>query len=301
MKLFDLHCDTPSLIYKQQKSLRCNDLHVSLEKATVFEKYVQCAAVWSASDMNDCQCFDFFINACDYFEKETGGFIKSRKDLENTRNCGFILAVEDARLISHIPDGIDILFKKGVRVLTLLWAGASALGNGWDSFGGLTRRGSEILEKAFDIGIIPDISHANDEVCSFCLERTKALKKPVIATHSNSRAVCPHLRNLTDENAKAVAKCGGIIGISLFPPHLNGDFADISHITAHIKHYINTAGEESVCLGCDFDGIGSTPEKINSVADLPILFDAICACIGYNAAERIFFNNAYNFFINNLP
>ena len=61
------------------------------------------------------------------------------------------------------------------------------------------------------------------------------------------------------------------------------------------------AGENVVCLGCDLDGIGSTPEGIGHIDDLPRVFDRLSKDLGYKIADKIFFSNAYNFFINNLP
>ena len=80
MKLFDLHCDTPYRLFKDKKHLQDNDLHISLEKAKVFESYIQCAAVWSDSDLCDSDCLDFFYKASSNFEKEAGSFIKTKKE-----------------------------------------------------------------------------------------------------------------------------------------------------------------------------------------------------------------------------
>lgn len=300
MKLFDLHCDTPYRLFKDKLSLSKNDLHISLEKAEIFEKYVQCAAVWSDSDSCDEDCLRFFFDASDYFEKESGGFIKTARELE-TKKEGFILTVEDSRLLSRDISNLSRLYGKGVRVLTLLWGGKSSVGSAWNLGGTLTDFGKEVLEGCFDTGIIPDLSHANDTVISYALERAKERKKAVIATHSNSRSVCNHLRNLTDENAKGIANAGGIIGVSLFPPHLRGETADISDIISHTDYYLSILGTESVCLGCDLDGISTTPKEISDIGDLYRLFDALSKKYGESIAEGIFYNNAYNFFINNLP
>ena len=300
MKLFDLHCDTPYELFRKKKHLQKNDLHVSLEKAEIFEKYIQCAAVWSDSDYSDRDCLDFFFEASSYFEKETGVFIKNAKELRNTNKTGFILTVEDSRLLSGDISNLSRLYDRGVRVLTLLWGAKSCIGSSWNECGSLTDFGKEVLCRCFDIGIIPDLSHANDEVSSYVLDVAKELKIPVIATHSNSRAVCNHMRNLTDENAKRIAACGGIIGISLFPPHLRGEKATVSDITDHIDHYLNVIGQGALCLGCDLDGIGSTPEGISDIGDLPRLYDALSKKYSSRVADSVFFDNAYNFFINNL-
>ena len=107
------------------------------------------------------------------------------------------------------------------------------------------------------------------------------------------------MRNLTDDHAKRIAPLGGIIGISLYPPHLRGEKADISDIIKHIQHYVSICGEGAVCLGCDLDGIDIMPEGILDISSLPLLFDRICTSFGTRCAEDVFFNNAYNFFKNN--
>lgn len=302
MKLFDLHCDTPYELYRQNKSLSKNDLHISLERASVFDKYIQCAAVWSDNALTDKECLESFLKITDRFEKEADGLlIRNRKDLENSKKSAFILTVEDARLLCSDISNLDLLYKKGVRVLTLTWGGHSTMGGAWNTDDPFTKFGEEVIYKCFSKGIIPDISHTNDKAQDRAVLIASELGKPLISTHSNSRAVCPHKRNLTDDRAKKIASLGGIIGISLYPPHLFGDSATVSHITDHIAHYINITGTSSVCLGCDFDGIDKTPKKIENLGDLPCLYDAVSARFNEDIAEKVFFKNAYNFFKNNLP
>ena len=302
MKLFDLHCDTPYRLYKTKERLKDNSLHVSLKNAENFKKYIQCAAVWCEKELSDEDCFFRFFEICDYFERESGSFIKTRADLLHSERDGFILTVEDGRLLCSDLKRLELLYKKGARVLTLLWSGRSVMGSAWNKDdGGLTEFGKDALDYCFELGIIPDLSHANDNAVSYALKTARDRKKSVIATHSDSRSICPHGRNLSDEHARMIAESGGVIGISLYPPHLWGETADISHIIKHIKHYIDLLGCEAVCLGCDLDGIDRTPEGINNVGDLSILYHRLSVDMGSTVADKIFFSNAYNFFINNLP
>lgn len=300
MKLFDLHCDTPSLLYKKGENIKSNSLHVSLDGASCFERYVQCAAVWSDISLCDSQCFDFFKAATEYFKDQVGSFITDASALKE-RQRGFILTVEDSRLISDDTDKVKFLYDSGVRVMTLVWKGLCAVGGGWDTDEGLTKKGADILEGCFDTGIIPDVSHSSDKAALYALQRGRARGLPVIATHSNSRGVCPHKRNLPDHIAKRIAEGGGIIGISLYPPHLHGDTADMGHVIAHVRHYTSLLGRDSICLGCDLDGIDKMPKGIEDLSSLPKLYDALSKEFGEDTAEGIFYNNAYNFFINNLP
>lgn len=301
MKLFDLHCDTPLELYKGSYSLKNAPLHISLEKAGVFDKYVQVGAIWSDKALCDGDCFKRWTEASCYFQKEAGSMlVSSREELENSSRFSFISAVEDIRLASHSLDTLLLLHKKGVRVATLLWGGISAIGGAWDTNEGLSPLGKEALEILFSLGIIPDISHASQKSSDYIISRAKNLKKAAIATHSNSFAVYPHKRNLTDETAKELSSLGSIIGVSLCPAHLCNGMANIEHVTDHIIHYANICGTDSVSLGCDFDGIGATPEGLSHIGMLPRLHESLVKRAGNAFADKVFYNNAYNFFINNL-
>lgn len=301
MKLFDLHCDTPFELYHKKQHLSDNDLHVSLKKAEVFERYIQCAAVWSDNEKSDAECLSDFYSISDSFKNEACGMmIEDRASLERSK-AGFILTVEDMRVIDSDASRLRDLYNKGVRVGTIMWGGNTSLGASHDADGSLTPLGKDAVLEMLSLGIIPDLSHANDSTAQDILLIARDEKKPVIATHSNSRKICDHKRNLPDCIARDIANAGGIIGISLFPPHLKGERADISDILCHMEHYLNIIGTDSVCLGCDFDGIGSTPEGLDHIGKLPMLYDALASKLGSTTADKIFFNNAYNFFKNNLP
>jgi len=301
MKLFDLHCDTPLELYKNSFSLKDAPLHISLEKAEVFEKYVQVAAIWSNKALSDGDCLVQWQNASRYFEKEAGGMmVSSRKELQKSSRFAFIGAVEDVRLVSRDLCAIELLHKRGVRVITLLWGNISSVGGAWDTDEGLSSLGKEALEIIFSLGIIPDISHASRKASDYVIKRARELKKSVIATHSNSFAVYPHGRNLTDDTARELSSLGSVIGVSLCPAHLCSGKATVESVIRHIMHYANICGTDSVSLGCDFDGIVSTPEELYHIGMLPRLYDALAGRAGSAFADRVFYNNAYNFFINNL-
>ena len=154
-----------------------------------------------------------------------------------------------------------------------------------------------MLKKCSELGIIPDISHASDktayDVIDFC-EQNGGI---CIATHSNARAVCSHVRNLTDDIFQKLVKLGAVVGVSMAPQHLNlSGKADISDIVRHIEHYLSLGGEHTVCLGCDFDGIESTPNGIDSVAHMYKVANEL-ARLGYDdeLIDKVFYKNAHEF------
>jgi membrane dipeptidase len=129
----------------------------------------------------------------------------------------------------------------------------------------------------------------------------KAHGKPVIATHANAFTVHPHTRNLTDGEFRAIADCGGIVGISLCPEHLTAGSCGIGSVADHIRHYIRLGGEDAVCLGCDFDGIGETPEGLFDVSCLIRLADHLStAGIPSRMIDKLLFDNAYGFATGNF-
>jgi membrane dipeptidase len=167
---------------------------------------------------------------------------------------GFILGMEGAEPLGSDLQLLPVFHKLGLRILgfthalrTYLADGAFISGKRAGQVGGLTNVGLDFLELAQSMGILIDVSHLNDPSFWDVMKFTKA---PVIASHSNCRALASHPRNLTDEQIKAVAASGGVVGVnacSLFvePP-------DLGHLVDHIEHLAKVGGREHVGLGPDF-------------------------------------------------
>ena len=305
MKLFDLHCDTPLELFLKKEKLYKNSLHISLEKAEEFEKYIQCAAIWSDPKLTEDQCFQRFFEAAEFFKGELSRcgvtLIKTKRDLNDSTRRGAILAVEGARLLRGEPDGIASLYNEGVRILTLVWKGSDWAGGAWDTNGPLSPQGAECVEMCFDTGIIPDVSHGSPELISRVLDIAEKRGASPLATHSNSFSVNPHRRNLSDDLFRRICHMGGLCGINLCPDHLCGGNASRDDILRHIEHYINLGGEENIALGCDYDGISEVPDGIEDISHLPRLYDAAVKRFGAKSADRLFFENANKYMLNNLP
>ena len=305
MNLFDLHCDTPLELFLKKEKLCQNSLHISLDKTCEFERYIQCAAIWSDPRLTEDECFRRFFEAAEYFKGELSRcgvpLIKTKKDLNNCTQRGAILAVEGARLLHGKPDGITELYNEGVRILTLVWKGSDLAGGAWDTNEPLSPQGTEYVERCFDTGIIPDVSHGSPELISRVLDIAEKRGVSPLATHSNSFSVYPHRRNLSEELFRRICHMGGLCGINLCPDHLCGGNASCDDVLRHIERYINLGGEENIALGCDFDGISEVPHGIEDISRLPRLYDAVSKRFGAKSADRLFFENAYKYMLNNLP
>ena len=309
MKLFDLHCDTPYELYHRQAALKQNDLHVSLDKTAPYTAYIQSAAIWSNCRLSNSEAWDAYLTIRENFIHLMSAepdviFATTAEELRHAaasvKRC-FILAVEDARILDGDLSRLDRLRQDGVRLLTLCWAGESCIGGSHDTSAPLTDFGAEVVKRCFESHIVPDISHASRAVTADVLKLAKAYGKPVVATHSNAYSVHPHSRNLTDDEFHAIADVGGVIGISLCPEHLCDGYCDISAVVRHIQHYMRLGGENSLCLGCDFDGISETPTGLENVSRLTNLANRLnLSGLSSHTVEKLFFDNAYGFAVKNF-
>lgn len=305
-KLFDLHCDTLYEALRQNKRLGSNDLNISFERLRSYDSFTQVLAMWSDSRVDDDMAFRRFKAARELLEKElldSPDVVLCTSDAElraaeTAKKNSVFLAVEGGKLLSDNLGRLDELYNDGVRFLTLVWDKICKLGGAHDTVEGLTDFGRKAVNRCFELGIIPDLSHASDKMISEVIEMAGSAGRICIATHSNSRAVCRHTRNLTDENFKAIVSLGGIVGISLAPMHLTENYrarCTVDDIIDHIEHYIALGGGNSVCLGCDLDGVAMLPEGISSVSDLSIIADRMNKRGLGDMIDRLFYSNARDF------
>ncbi len=285
MKLFDLHCDTATELYHKGETLKENTCHVNLKDAlSSFETYTQVMAFWSDNDLDGEENYRLFHEAYRYLLPMLGKDDRFRA----------VLAVEGGRLLCNDLSRLDALRRCGVRILTLVWGGSCCMGGAHDTSEGLTDFGRQAVARCFDLGIVPDLSHASDAMFYETAAMAKERQKPIVVSHSCSRAILDHSRNLTDEMAKITADLGGLIGVNLVIPHLGGD--TVEQVCRHISHLASVAGEDHVCLGCDLDGTSHLPQGIRNVGDLTKIADGL-RNISHSEAfiEKVFYSNAQTF------
>lgn len=287
MRLFDLHCDTLSEAYRKNESLKANTCHIDIDSAfSQFDAYTQVFAIWSEHSLSENECYERCIKILDYADAE----------FEKEKRVTPIYAVEGAKLLNSDIDRLKILYNRKVKILTLVWKDVCCIGGAFNNDLGLTDFGKKTVEGCFNYGITPDLSHSNDKISKQTIDIAKAYSKPVIASHSCSRQVFDHPRNVSDDVARRIAEIGGVIGVNFVSDHLGGK--SIETILKHIEHLSNVSGTDAVCLGGDLDGMGneSLPDEIKNISDVAVLFDAISKKFSSEAfAESILFSNAHNF------
>lgn len=307
LSLFDTHCDTAFELYHRNQSITDNTCHISLSHAQSYDKYAQLFAIWSDRRLDDQTCWEHFLQIADNFDRvlQSDGNMKrvtTGEDLDaallSTKRAA-ILAVEDARLLAGDIDRLQVLYDRGVRCITLLWGGETCIGGSHDTNVGLTAFGKQVTARCFELGIVPDISHASEQSVDDVIEIANQYQKAFIATHSNSYSAYAHSRNLRDRHLTELMRLGGTVGVSMCTSHLRDcsqKQADVDDIVCHIERYMELGAQDHLCFGCDFDGTG-LPDGIAHVGDLEKVADALLAR-GYSdqLIDKIFFKNAYTFF-----
>jgi membrane dipeptidase len=208
---------------------------------------------------------------------------KSGAEIRRLREAGefgVLVSMEGADALDGDLSRMEEFYGRGVRLLGLTWNGDNALCGGIGStgegelvHGGLTPLGFEGVPRWESLGGLIDLSHAS--VPGFW-DALRVCKKPPIVSHSCCKALCGHRRNLTDEQLKALAEKGGVLGINFAPYFLSDSGkASLDDVVRHILHGIQVAGEDAIGLGSDFDGIKETPEGLSEVRDVPKIIPAL--------------------------
>ena len=201
-----------------------------------------------------------------------------------------ILTIEGPAGFGFDPELLESMFLAGFRISTLGWNESNPLTGSNQTGGGLTDLGKAYVRQAQSLGILVDVSHISDEGFWDIMKITQA---PVIASHSNSRALCNHSRNLTDDMFCAIRDSGGVVGINQFADFL-GQKPTLDTVCDHIFHFLELDPEgRHVALGGDLDGCEVLAEGFEGVQSYDALADRLIAR-GLDAAtvQNIYWNNA---------
>ena len=166
-----------------------------------------------------------------------------------------VTGMEGMAQIGEDVDMIDYFYNEvGVRHAMMTWNETNALATGWpgDVNRGLTEVGKRACRRIQDLGMVMDVSHLNDKGFWDVIDLAQG---PIIASHSNSRVVCPHMRNLTDDMLKAIASTGGLAGMNSMREFIAEDHEhqNVERLADHVCHIADLIGTEHIGLGFDFD------------------------------------------------
>ena len=204
--------------------------------------------------------------------------VTSHDEVVDAKRKGMVaglLSIEGADVIEGKIEILSVFHRLGVRMVGLVHSLRNQLADGVTdrrTGGGLSELGAQSVEELDRLGMIVDVSHINDEGFWDVLDHTK---HPVIASHSNSRAICGHPRNMTDEMIVALAENGGVMGMNFAPSFVHPTLATLQGVVDHIDHIVDLVGPDHVGLGSDFDGIPSTPVGLEDATRMPYITEEL--------------------------
>lgn len=312
MRFFDLHCDTLYKCLENNKNFYGNGFDVSFENISKYDIYVGCFAVWIPDELRGAKALNLFNRAADKLDfqrkllAQKFEVLQSPEDIsavtETSKNndIGIILTVEGGAAIAGKLENLDYIRSRGVRIMTLTWNGRCEIGDGVgvQNPSGLSDFGKKVISRMEELGIIIDVSHACEKLFYDVYENSR---KAFIATHSNSKKICNHRRNLSDEQFEIIKSKKGLVGINFCKDFLSENHkAGMDDVRAHIEHFLELGGEHVISFGSDFDGC-DVLEDISGIEHVENLYEYFLKKnYSQKLIDNIFFNNAYNFMLNNL-
>lgn len=297
---------------------------------------VQIFAVWSDDAKWKTGAFEHANAQIDALEKMVAtnaraiALAKTVGDIDailKTGKIAAIVGVEGGNMIEGSIDNLVRLHERGAKYLTLTWnynlpwASCAAMESGkMDSKAkGLTNHGKAIIKKMNELGMLVDLSHGGEQTFYDVLAVSR---KPILVSHSNAYRLCPHFRNLKDEQLEALKKNGGVIGVNFYSGFLDPTYetrlkkiykkevgknadttqstwsmydqlskeakheadAPLSKLLDHIDYLVRKVGIDHVAVGSDFDGIESSPQGLEDVSKFPLLTKGLLER-GYNKGD----------------
>ena len=262
MKIIDLHCDTISCLANSGGSLLHNQAQYDLQRAQAAQVCMQFFALFTMpadsniSLRNILKQLEKFLHEMES-HSEACYHLTSSQDLLEANNCNrlaCILHLEGAECIGNDIEILYLLHRWGIRSMGLTWNHRNLLADGageGEDAGGLSRKGKEVVTAMGKLGIMLDLSHISKKSYYDALE---LYTRPVLVTHANARALCPHWRNLDDNQLRALAEHGGIVGITQVADFVKEGHANHDDMINHIAYIADLIGVAHVALGSDFDG-----------------------------------------------
>jgi membrane dipeptidase len=177
--------------------------------------------------------------------------VKEIREAKRKKKFAVMYGLEGLKPIGGEVENLRILHSLGLRSALLTWNHRNLVADGVAERGGagLSNFGIEVVREMNKLGIIVDISHINAKGFFDVLELTKS---PCVASHSNAFKICQHRRNLTDEQLKALAEKGGVVGVCFFPPFVAEKNPSLEQVLDHVDYISKLIGSDRIGVGPDY-------------------------------------------------
>ena len=311
--VFDLHCDTATALVDFSQQWGSNRLQLDLARANELLRHIQvyafcCVYDESFQPATQKKAEERFVTALTNFCQElrqhadTHQICRGAEDMARAAANGkhsVFLSLEGPEVIDCDPGRLEELKELGIVMTTLTWNYDNSLAGCHSSDEGLSEQGKAFVRRAQELGIVIDVSHLSEKAF---LDLCKITTAPIVASHSNSRALCDHTRNLTDLQFRTICNLDGLVGINLYSEFLTArKDADLSDVKRHIDHFLELGGQYHIALGGDLDGCDKLPlgftgiDSYNSLGRFLVQHG-----LDDELTMNIMNNNAVRFFLQHL-
>ena len=296
MYIIDAHCDAPTMMHRGRDFGKDNPgVQVDFPKmkrggitASFFALYIPAA-------LNESDAADYAQVLLDKLKRQVKAnessvaFAFDEKTMKENASKGLVsvfIGLENGSALLGRKGMLEHLYKEGVRYVTLCHSADNGLCDsctGSGTWGGLSPRGREMVREMNSIGMMVDVAHTSNGTVRDVLDLST---KPVAYTHGCCSALCSHKRNLPDDLIAGIAGSGGVACMSIFPCFLSDNYSDfdddnpdgrampeVGCVSDHIVHALSVAGVNGVGIGTDYDGINHTAKGLESIENLPCLFE----------------------------
>ncbi|HJE19966.1 MAG TPA: dipeptidase [Aliicoccus persicus] len=312
MKIIDTHCDAllklqsdkrKTYMFKKRELNFANssEIDTNAERLRAGNVKVQFFAIFLSPAIPDNEKWQHALEQVDCFYDEILTqpnivHIKHLSEINDLKDdeIGAVLTLEGSDAFGNDLMKLKTLFRLGVLSLGLTWNNANLVadGVGEKRLAGLTNFGFDVIDLCNEYGVLVDVSHLNENGFNDIIDRADR----VFASHSNSRAVMDHLRNLTDSQITQIIEKGGMINLVFNPPFIKSGDCVIEDLFPHIDRIIDLGGTDHIGLGSDFDGIFDYVKDLGHAGEYPNFVAKLEERYGHVLAEKITHLNFQNNF-----
>lgn len=311
MKVVDFHCDVLCKLLMDEglsfQGSKPGRLDVTYERLKAAGTVLQTFAIYIPQSMNGR--LEPVLESVDRFHQmvlscEDMIWVKTAQHLDECvrdGKIGALLSLEGVDGLQGQMSLLRIMHRLGIRAAGLTWNHANWAADGAmePRGGGLTIKGRLFVEECDKLDILLDVSHLSERAF---WEVAELSQRPVIASHSNARAICDHPRNLTDAQIEKLIAKQGLIGVTFVPWFVsNAEVVVIDDLLRHIEHICELGGESHIMLGSDFDGIDRYIEGLTHPGELISLQEALLKRYSERQTEQFMSGNALRFLRKSLP
>ncbi len=274
----DLHVDVPWQVHFKGRDPGLSEGHATVSNLTagayggmVFPIYLPDYLHKTGPLVSDAEAI---LGTITKIIETAGVFVPPGQAARPGKITSFV-SIEGAGAFAEDVTQIDRFIERGVRLIGPVHAknnrlASSATGDAVKF--GFTELGATFCERVYTHGALIDVSHLSDKAFADLVPIAKKFGAPIVATHSNARAVASHPRNLTDAELRIIGETGGVAGLNFHSPFVSGKAeATLDEVVAQLDHMIKIAGVDHVAIGSDFDGGIKPAEGLTDASMLPAL------------------------------